>query len=272
MEMYFRFPNFKTKAVTLSYDDGVIQDRKMIEILDKHKIKCTFNLNSGLFGKGNHLKSEDVKEVYKNHEIAVHTNTHPHLENLTDAEVCLEILNDRKKLENMSKNIIDGMAYPFGLKDRIRIPELVKKCGILYARTTVSTHNFALPNDFLVWDPTCHHNDTDLFDIAENFLLPNDLKHPWRIVPKVFYLWGHSYEFDDMDNWSKLESICQKIGQKDDVWYATNGEIEKYVSAYNSVKKSCDGSIIFNPTIMPIYMAINATNEIVINPGEMLKL
>ncbi len=272
MEMYFRFPNFKTKAVTLSYDDGTIYDRQLIEVLDKYGIKCTFNLNSGLFGKGNHLKQEEVKTLYKNHEIAVHTYSHPHLEYLTDAEVCLEILDDRRNLETMSENIVDGMAYPYALRDRKRIPELVKKCGIAYARTTNSTHNFALPENFLTWDPTCHHNDTEFFDLAENFLLPNDIKHPWRIVPKIFYLWGHSYEFNNMDNWDRLESICQKIGQKDDVWYATNGEIEKYVSAYNSVKKSCDGHIIHNPTTVPIYTAVNVINEIVINPGETIKI
>ena len=46
-----RFPGFKYKALTLSYDDDVIFDKKLMEILDKHGLKCTFNLNSGLFAE-----------------------------------------------------------------------------------------------------------------------------------------------------------------------------------------------------------------------------
>ena len=44
-----RFPNGKLKALTLSYDDGVEQDIKFVEILNKYGLKCTFNLNSGKY-------------------------------------------------------------------------------------------------------------------------------------------------------------------------------------------------------------------------------
>ena len=46
---FLRFPEFKLKALTLSYDDGVVFDEKLISILDKYGLKCTFNINSGLF-------------------------------------------------------------------------------------------------------------------------------------------------------------------------------------------------------------------------------
>ena len=46
-----RWPQGKLKALTLSYDDGRDHDRKMIEILDKAGIKCTFNLNNAQIGK-----------------------------------------------------------------------------------------------------------------------------------------------------------------------------------------------------------------------------
>ena len=42
--------NGKMKAVTFSYDDGVMQDVRLIEILDKYNLKATFNLNAGNFG------------------------------------------------------------------------------------------------------------------------------------------------------------------------------------------------------------------------------
>lgn len=45
------FPEGKRKAFTLSYDDGVIQDKKLVEIFNRHDLKATFNLNSGLQGE-----------------------------------------------------------------------------------------------------------------------------------------------------------------------------------------------------------------------------
>ena len=42
--------NGKTKAITLSYDDGTLQDIKFVESLNKYNLKATFNLNSSLFG------------------------------------------------------------------------------------------------------------------------------------------------------------------------------------------------------------------------------
>ena len=44
------FPGGKSRAFTLSYDDGVVQDRRLAEIFRKRGLKCTFNIGSGLFG------------------------------------------------------------------------------------------------------------------------------------------------------------------------------------------------------------------------------
>ena len=42
--------NGKKKAITFSFDDGTIQDVRLIEILNKYGLKGTFNLNSSLLG------------------------------------------------------------------------------------------------------------------------------------------------------------------------------------------------------------------------------
>ena len=41
----------KFKAVTFSFDDGVSQDKRLIDLFDKYGLKGTFNLNSNLLGK-----------------------------------------------------------------------------------------------------------------------------------------------------------------------------------------------------------------------------
>ena len=47
-KIYKAFPGGKHKVLTLSYDDGKIQDRRLVKIFNKYGIKATFNLNSGL--------------------------------------------------------------------------------------------------------------------------------------------------------------------------------------------------------------------------------
>ena len=48
--MYMKFKDGKSKALTLSYDDAVVQDIRLIGIMDKYGIKGTFNVNSGWYG------------------------------------------------------------------------------------------------------------------------------------------------------------------------------------------------------------------------------
>ena len=48
--IYTCFPGGKHKVLTMSYDDGQIHDRRLIEIFNKYGIKGTFHLNSGLMG------------------------------------------------------------------------------------------------------------------------------------------------------------------------------------------------------------------------------
>ena len=42
------FPGGKTKAVTFSYDDGIVSDKKLVKILNEYGMKGTFNVNSGI--------------------------------------------------------------------------------------------------------------------------------------------------------------------------------------------------------------------------------
>ena len=63
----------KKKAVTFSYDDGTVQDVRLIELLDKYGLKSTFNLCSGwlpkhkdddFIGKNRKVCRGDVKHIY----------------------------------------------------------------------------------------------------------------------------------------------------------------------------------------------------------------
>ena len=92
--------------------------------------------------------------------------------------------------------------------------------------------------------------------------------------PQLFYLWGHSYEFDDDNNWNVIEDFAKYTGGRDDTWYATNIEIYEYIDDYNRLVFSADGQTVYNPTLRTLYFNNEAKTECVrsIAPGETLKL
>ena len=72
--------------------------------------------------------------------------------------------------------------------------------------------------------------------------------------PRMFYLWGHSYEFDADNNWRVLENFGKIMGNRDDVWYATNIEIYDYITAFNRLEYTCDCKRIYNPSAVDVYL------------------
>jgi hypothetical protein len=267
-EFFWRYPQFKTRAVTLSFDDGYTFDREMVEILNRYGIKCTFNLNSGkIEGNEKMVQFEEFPKVYAGHEIACHSFTHPHLYHLDLGGITYEVIKDRATLEEKTGKIIKGFAYPFGLGETEGMIDCIKSCGIKYARTTNATHNFNLPGDYLRWNPTCHQADEKLYELAEKFFTPDDLEHPWRIRPLLFFIWGHSFEY--CDNWESLEKMCKAVGNKENVWYATNMEIINYLSAIKLLERSTDGKRIYNPTDTDVYAVVNGKN-VILKKGEII--
>lgn len=217
------------KAVTFSYDDGVEQDRRLIELFNYYGMKCTFNLNTGIQTPGSNFEIEGVKiyrmpqeglsRLYKGHEIAVHGLTHAAPGALSAAGLEGEFLSDAKNIERFYGKYPVGMAYAYGNVTN-EAEEYLSKIGIRYARTVGSTHSFALPKDLMRLEATCHHQDEKLFELAEEFLSAEATEEN----PMLFYIWGHSYEFDVNRNWERMEKLCEMLAGKKDVFYGTNAE------------------------------------------------
>lgn len=277
MDRIMLFPDKKRKVLTLSYDDGVEQDIRLIEIMKKYGLKGTFNINTNCFApkgtvypKGTIHRRMDAETAYSlyensNMEVAVHTFSHPHLEKLSPAEATREVIVDRDNIEKATGKICVGMAYPYGSTSD-GVVEMLKNCGILYSRTTVSRRNFDIPEDWLRLSATCHHNDPELMALAEKFA-----KSEPKWNSEMFYLWGHAYEFDEKDNWNVIEEFARFLGGRDDIWYATNGEIFKYIRAFRSLETTADGKTVYNPTLITVCFESD-NREFEIKPGETVRI
>ena len=270
-----RFPGFKAKALTFSYDDGPVWDRKLIELMSKYSVKGTFNLNSHRFNFALDNFDDIVKdqrELYlgSGNEVAIHTMGHFNLPQMDRGFAVRSIIRDRELLEEMFGVIIKGMAYPYGTYSD-EVVEMCRLCGVDYSRTTVSTGNFRMPSDWLRLPATCHHNDKRLPELAEQFINTPSLESTWRQGPSMFYVWGHSYEFNNDNNWDMMEDFLRKVSGRDDVWYATNGEIFSYTKAFNSLIYSANGELCYNPTVTDVYFSYYG-KDVVVKSGATVNL
>lgn len=116
---------------------------------------------------------------------------------------------------------ICGMAYPENGNNDDRVAGITKKrTAIKYARTTISTYNFDLQDNLYQFNPTVHHDEyNNLFRLGEEFI---NLRPD---TPKLFYIWGHSFEFDIFNDWDKFEDFLKLIRGRTDIFYGTNKEV-----------------------------------------------
>lgn len=226
--------NGKKKALTFSFDDGVTQDIRLIEILNRYGLKATFNINSELLGKeggidrnGKAVRHDkvqvcDVPHIYAGHEVAAHTLTHPNLTRLTKEEIIRQVEEDRKNLSRICGYKVVGMAYPCGgVNNDDRVAEIIKNnTEIKYARTITSTHKFAGQDNLFRFNPSVYYIEENFEEIVDAFLSLETEE------PQLLYIWGHSYEMDaEYITWEKFESVCKKLSGRSEIFYGTNREV-----------------------------------------------
>lgn len=251
MKVYSCFPNGKAKALTMSYDDGKLADERLVAIFNRYGIKGTFNLNYGLMENPERIDRSKVKELYAGHEIATHTMTHPTIARCPITEAAKEILADREGLERITGYPVRGHAYPNGSYNA-EIKQLFKSLGIAYGRAACFENgDFELPKDPMEWKGTCHHKHR-LMEYAREFA---DFKKSQYL--KCMYVWGHSYEFDNDDNWELIEEFCSFIGGRDDIWYAANIEIIDYMKVCRELQFSVAGDFVYNPSAADAWIVLN---------------
>jgi len=279
------FPQGKTRAFTVSYDDGAETDFHLAALMRTYGIRGTFNVNSqSILKEGassealplwrRRMHKDRFLEFFAEYgdlvEIASHSFTHALLTELEKGEILSETLYDRRTIEALLKRPCRGFAYPYGGVNQ-KVLEVISSCGFDYARITGQPkHPFLFPENPLEWQCTCHHNHEDLFGIVEAFFSDS---HKARDQHRLFSVWGHSYEFEKNGNWDTVEKLFGKVGGREDVWYATNTEIFRYKKAYDALEFFADSSHVYNPSAIPVSFILFGVDRekkcyITVNPGE----
>ncbi|WP_143316754.1 polysaccharide deacetylase family protein [Clostridium sp. HBUAS56017] len=257
-KIYKCFPQGKFKVLTMSYDDGKIPDKRLIKIFNENGIKGTFHLNSGYMEKndpaitysyGKRIPKEEIKDLYEGHEVSCHTLTHPTIARCPMTQVIEQVLEDRKALEAIVGYPVRGLSYPNGSYNN-EIENMLHHVGIEYSRIVGNSDNFELPRNYYEWKATCHHNH-NLLKLADEFIALDKKQYMY-----MFYVWGHSYEFERDNNWELIEKFAKKIGKREDIWYATNIEIVDYLKVCDSLLFAADGSFVYNPSAASAWISV----------------
>lgn len=254
------YPYGKRKAFNVTYDDGILQDARFVELLNQYGLKGTFNLNSllmenefewthesGCVVKRRH--TNEILSLYEGHEIAGHTLTHPYMFNLTKEEILYELFEDKRNLENIFSKEVKGFAVPFDYYSDL-IENCVKECGFTYARISEESYSFIPGNDFYKWRATIFHCCNELINFTHKFINSDEELAVFQIV-------GHSYDLDIENKWDIIENIFDTISKQNDILPMTTIDIIEYLDAMNKV--NITEQLIQNNSNRTLWFEINHT-------------
>ncbi len=259
------FPEGKTKALILSYDDSRTEDRQLVKLMNKYHLVGTFHLNSNKLGTTGYLDRTEMKDLYNGHEVSVHTANHPNLPDISKIDVIYEILEDRKELERLMGYPVRGMAYPFGNTNDAVI-DAINGLGIEYARTVGDSYNFEIPKEFLRWHPTIHQfgkvywetnqPEKDKKELESFYKVINDFLQTKDLA--VLDIWGHSWEMGtDQNKWDEAEKFFKLLANNQTIYYTKQIDLVDYINAFRNLKFSVNKSMVTNTSALNIYIKIN---------------
>lgn len=260
------FPEGKSKAIILSFDDGTISDRRLVQLMNEYALKGTFHLNSNKLDTKGYLTKEEIKSLFLGHEVSVHSANHPGLSGMSKIDIINEVIEDRKELEKLTGNTVRGMAYPFGSYDNL-VVETISDLGIEYARTVADTYNFSIPKNFLMWHPSIHQ-------FGKAFFKPNDEANDKKELNSFYSLvydflkadsialldvWGHSWENNgDGNRWVEMEKFFKLISRNNDIFYTTQIYLVDYINACKNLKFSVNKTMIENHSAIDVYIKLES--------------
>lgn len=216
-------------------------------MLGEYGLKATFYISpdNHEFTQGDLLTSHQIRGIADHFEIGAHTLTHRSLPTISISEAETEIVGSKMVLEYIVGSPVNTFCYPRGAYTGAHV-QLVKAAGYRYART-VARYKFGVKNPYEAGTSLHIYNHGSAVELWRTAKFARF--HPvaaWRYLEwsalgramfdnvvqqgGIFHVWGHSWEIDRNDDWQPLEDFFRYISAHPRVRYATNGELEAYLS------------------------------------------
>lgn len=230
------FPLGKTVAILTTWDDGQIQDRKLLGILKEAGFPGTFFLNH------HSVMTNYISEIEAaGHEVASHSWSHPAYW-LSSPKRCRdESVSMRRFLENVVGHPVISFAYPYNVgtawdEKGNYVERGVLEAGYLSARSTLVGAMSLSSYTNIASIPSDGHYRMGV----EKFLaIYEEAK---KREGGVFYFWGHAWELDGANGWNQLDGILKALGGKSEAWYATQGQLFLWKNLREKIRIEADNS------------------------------
>jgi len=215
------------KYFTLSFDDGVEQDKQIIALMKQYGLRGTFNLNAGMFGHKprfvniRRIPKDEIKQVYEGFEVASHGYKHEFFRFLSQSKTEESLKRDINELSALTGVPIMGHAYPYDAHTPAA-ENFLRSQGVIYARKVRGKGSFLFPENPFQYVPTCWFNTKKVFETIDSFLQAQPENNNL-----LFTMWGHGYEMDyGLRKCPKeqLERIFSHIAGHSDITYCTMQE------------------------------------------------
>ncbi len=194
------------------WDDGIVDDIRLSDILRRYNAGATFCLNPGLY-RGERsfgwihggrevwrLGINELPAVYDGFEVCSHSMTHPYLTELSADRLDWEVRASRDVLQGIFKQPVLGFSYPFNAYNEF-VKASVRSAGYIWARSGQNGENVFPPDDPLEFNFSCHFLSPDFWRRFDDAMKSDS----------VFFFWGHSCEIINETMWKDFETIIEKI-------------------------------------------------------------
>ncbi len=209
------------------------------------------------------VSADEVASLYRGHEVCSHTVNHPHVWSVPSDQLRWEMLEDRRRLEGLVGYPVRGFVLPYGWWTGYdTCMKIAGSCGFHYLRHATTLPEFELPADFLDWKPTCHCAE----DLTRHWSVM--VNRSRNICGQLFYLWGHSYEYEDDLGWNNIEEFAALAAGTPGVWHASKGNVYDYVTAWRRLSWNLEGTVAHNPSAIPVW-CLHQGNAVRLEAGRL---
>jgi peptidoglycan-N-acetylglucosamine deacetylase len=200
------------------WDDGIVDDVRLADILRRYNAKATFSINPGLnleersFGwiyesrEVWRLSIGELPDVYDGFEICSHSMTHPHLTEVSVERLDWEVETSRHILQEIFKKPVLGFCYPFNAYNEM-VKAALRSARYIWARGGKDGESIFPPRDPFEFNFSGHFLS---FDFWPRFNIAKERNG-------IFSFWGHSCEIKNEAMWHDFEAMIEKMSSETNV-------------------------------------------------------